>query len=92
MIVGDDLAHRPQGAVERLLDGVMGVKNRLLRHERQTQRMGAVHRAGVGQQVAGQEPEECRFAAAVAPDQSEPLAGFDLQRRLVQQGHVVEGQ
>ena len=92
VVVGHDITHRAQGAGECLLDGVVGVEHRLLRHQRQAQRVGAVHRAGVGQQVAGQQLEERRFAAAVASDQGEPLAGFDLQRRLVQQRHAVEGQ
>ena len=92
VIIGDDLAHRAQGAGERLLDGVIGVEHRLLRHQRQAQRVGAVHRAGIRQQIARQQLEERRFPTAVASDQGEPLASFDLQRRLFQQGHAVEGQ
>ena len=84
VIIGDDLTHRAQGTGERLLDGVVGVEHRLLRHERQAQRMDAVHRAGIGQQIAGQQLEERGFTAAVASHQGEPLTGFDLQRRLVQ--------
>ena len=92
VVIGDDLTHRAQGAGNRLLDGVSGVERRLLRYQRQAEGVSAVHRAGIGQQVAGQQLEERRFTAAVAPHQGEPLAGFDLQRRLVQQGHTVEGQ
>ena len=92
VIIGDDFTHRAQGIGERLLDGVIGIKHRLLRHERQAQRMGAVHRAGIGQQIAGQQLEERGFTAAVASHQGEPLTGFDLQRRLVQQRYAVKGQ
>ena len=32
VIIGDNFTHRAQGVGERLLNGVVGVKNRLLRH------------------------------------------------------------
>ena len=57
------------------------------------------HVAGVGVQVTGDQPQQCRLAGAVAPDQAHTPAALDRDRRALEdgsprvaKGHVVDVQ
>ncbi len=56
-----------------------------LRQERHRRACGQLNFAAIGLHIAFQDSQERRFARAIAPQQANSLAGFDLKRNIVQQ-------
>ena len=50
------------------------------------------HRPRVGRQLAADDLQQRRLAGAVAADDRHPLAGVDLQRHIVEQRQMAEGE
>src|SRR5205823_3767408 len=62
------------------------------RHVSDAQSLRLLKEAVVELLEPGDDLEERRLAGAVAADQADPLAGFERQRRAVEQGDVAEGE
>ena len=64
----------------------------VLRQEREPHRLAALHLAGVGLQVAGEQPHEGRLARAVHADERDPVARAEPPRDVPQERTVAEGE
>jgi hypothetical protein len=82
-------AAKPRG--HGFIHGFMPGEFRLLRHIGDAQFRLPPQRAVVEAAERSQRLEQAGLAAAVAADQADALAGVDLQRGVVEQGHVAVG-
>ena len=65
---------------------------RLLRHIGDLQAVLSPDGAVVEHRLTGQGLEQAGFSGTVAPDQRNALARIQLERRMIQQGHMPEGE
>ena len=73
-------------------DGGLRIEHRLLRDIGDAQALLQLQGAVVGLLQAGQDLEQRGLARAVAPDQADALARLEREIRVIQQGHMAEGQ
>jgi hypothetical protein len=85
---GDGAKARGNGFIHRLVAG----KFRLLGDIGDAQFRLAPKRAVIEAAQPRQRLEQARLAAAVATDQADALAGINLQRGMVEQGHMAIGE
>jgi hypothetical protein len=69
-----------------------GLEERLLRHIAHAQALCLLQQPVVELFLPGQHLEQAGLAGAVAADQAQPLAGFERQRRAVEQRDMAIGQ
>ena len=86
------LLHALQAHAHGLEHAGLGVELGLLRHVGHAQPVLALYLAVVGALEAGDDFEQRRFAAAVAPHQSDALAGLERKIDPVEQGQVAVGE
>ena len=68
------------------------VGRHILRQGRHPETLAALDAAGIGIDLAGEEPEEARFAAAVAAEQADPFPLGNLQRDFVKERLAAVGE
>jgi hypothetical protein len=72
-------------------DGALVVELRVLREVADLGALGDGDDAGVGNNFAGEDFEECRLAGAVGADEPEALALFDIEAEAVKDDPLAEG-
>ncbi len=92
VILGEHLPLGAQAPRDRVVDGARSVLRRLLRDPRDADVRREPELAVVEVDPAGEHAEQRRLAGAVAADQPDALARIELERHVVQQRAVAEGE
>ena len=91
VILGQQLAKLAGAAGDDFKHRLVGVGRYFLFQMGDAQRVGAPDLAVVGKRISGDYPKQRRLAGAVAPDQTDPLAGIDLKTDLGQEWNMAVG-